>query len=98
MMEIVAGKGLQDPIDRNLPQFGVGQWPPALVRWDPSVQRQVEPTHRQICSQRRLRIGGSPLSYPLSAVIRLHDIALDRACERQPIAPRYLVVAERQDE
>src|SRR5881396_3368576 len=29
---------------RPLPQFGVGQWPRALVRWDPSVQRQVEPT------------------------------------------------------
>src|SRR5947207_1911659 len=98
MMEIVAGKGLQDPIDRNLPQFGVGQWPRALVRWDPSVQRQVEPTQRQICSQRRLRIGGSLLSYPSCAVIRLDDIALDRECETDAIAPADLVVCQVEDE
>src|SRR5205809_360302 len=98
MMEIVAGEGLQDPIDRNLPQFGVGQWPRALVRWDPSVQRQVEPTQRQICSQRRLRIGGSLLSYPSCAVIRLDDIALDRECETDAIAPADLVVCQVEDE
>src|SRR6184192_3280814 len=98
MMEIVAGKGLQDPIDRDLPQFGVGQWPRALVRWDPSVQRQVKPTQRQICSQRRLRIGGSLLSYPSCAVIRLDDIALDRECETDAIAPADLVVCQVEDE
>ena len=93
-MEIVAGECPQDPIDRNLTQFGVGEWPRALVLRYPSVQHQVETAERQVCGQRRFRIGRRLPSYPLSAVIRLDDIAVYRERETDAIAPADLVVRQ----
>src|SRR5438046_2532551 len=48
--------------------------------------------------QRRVRIGRSLLRYPSCAVIRLDDIALDRECETDAIAPADLVVCQVEDE
>jgi hypothetical protein len=49
VMEVVAGEGLQDPIDRDLAQFPVGEWPCAVDRRDLPIQEQGSVKERQIC-------------------------------------------------
>jgi hypothetical protein len=48
VMEVVAGEGMQDPIDRDLAQFGMGERSRAVDRQDLPVQQQVQSTERQI--------------------------------------------------
>src|ERR1041384_1652064 len=75
----------------------MGEWPRPPVRRYPLVQQQGEAAERQVRWQRGFRIGGSLPRHPLSAIVRLDDIAVDRERETDAIAPADLVVRQMKD-